>query len=125
LGHHDGVPLYTIGQRKGLGIAAAEPLYVVRLDMDRNQVVVSTKDDVFASSLVAGDMNWIAIDGLAAPMRVSAKIRYGKREGAAEISPLPAGKVKVVFQEPQRAVTPGQSVVFYDGDKVVGGGIIL
>ena len=124
LGHHEGVPLYTIGQRKGLGIAAAHPLYVVDLDMAHNRVVVGGADDVYADSLVAGDLNWIAIDALAEPIAVTAKVRYGKREGRARVEPLAAGKVRVTFAEPQRAVTPGQSVVFYDGDTVVGGGII-
>lgn len=124
LGHHAGVPLYTIGQRKGLGIAAAHPLYVVRLDTAHRQVVVGSAGDVFASGLIAGDMNWIAIDNLQEPLHVMAKIRYGKKEGAACVSPLAEGRVRVDFAEPQRAVTPGQSVVFYDGDTVVGGGII-
>ena len=124
LGHHHGVPFYTIGQRRGLGIAAAEPLYVVELDMQRNRVVVGTGQQVFAAGLIAGDMNWIAIDALQEPMQVSAKIRYGKREGAAVVEPLPNGRVQVRFAEPQRAVTPGQSVVFYDGDRVIGGGVI-
>ncbi|MDD6127154.1 MAG: tRNA 2-thiouridine(34) synthase MnmA [Veillonellaceae bacterium] len=124
LGHHAGVPLYTIGQRKGLGIAAERPLYVVRLDMERHQVVVGGAGDVYAESLVAGDCNWIAIDGLTAPMDVTVKVRYGKKEGAARIEPLPDGRVRATFAEPQRAVTPGQSAVFYDGDVVVGGGII-
>ena len=124
LGHHEGVPLYTIGQRKGLGIAAEHPLYVVQLDMQKNRVVVGGNEDVFAAGLLAGDLNWIAMDTLAAPMQVSAKIRYGNREGRAEVLPLPDGRVHVRFAEPQRAVTPGQSVVFYRGEQVVGGGII-
>lgn len=124
LGHHAGVPLYTIGQRKGLGIAAEHPLYVVRLDMEKNQVVVGGADDVFASGLIASDLNWIAIDALTAPIDVTAKVRYGKREGAAHVEPYADGRVRVTFREPQRAVTPGQSVVFYDGDTVVGGGRI-
>ena len=124
LGLHAGVPLYTIGQRKGLGIAAAHPLYVVRLDTAHRQVVVGSAGDVFASGLIAGDMNWIAIDNLQEPLHVMAKIRYGKKEGAARVSPLAEGRVRVDFAAPQRAVTPGQSVVFYDGDTVVGGGII-
>jgi tRNA-specific 2-thiouridylase len=115
LGHHEGVPLYTIGQRKGLGIAAPEPLYVVALDMDKNQVIVGGADDVFASSLTAGDLNWIAVDDVTEPVRYAAKIRYGKREGMANLTPRADGRLQVDFDEPQRAVTPGQSVVFYDG----------
>jgi len=124
LGHHAGVPLYTIGQRKGLGIAAASPLYVIRLDMEHNRVIVGENADVFSQELIAGDMNWIAIDELRQPMQVAAKIRYGNHEGKAMVSPLPEGRVRVSFAEPQRAVTPGQSVVFYQGDCVVAGGII-
>lgn len=126
LGKHDGVPLYTIGQRKGLGIAASEPLYVVALDMKKNQVIVGGANDVFATGLIASDLNWIAIDGLAAAetREYKAKIRYGKKEGAAKITMLKDGKLKVDFAEKQRAVTPGQSIVFYDGDTVVGGGVI-
>ena len=124
LGRHEGVPLYTIGQRKGLGIAAPMPLYVTKLDMAHDCVIVGGSDAVYSSQLVAGDMNWIAIDALTTRIKVAAKIRYGKREAAATVAPLGDGRVQVRFEEPQRAVTPGQSVVFYDGDSVVGGGII-
>lgn len=124
LGHPEGVPLYTIGQRKGLGIAHPEPLYVVDLDMAHDRVIVGGAKDVYADGLIAGDLSWIAIDALEAPIAVTAKVRYGRREGRAHVEPLVGGKVKVRFEEPQRAVTPGQSVVFYDGDTVVGGGII-
>lgn len=124
LGHHNGVPLYTIGQRRGLGIAAPEPLYVIRLDMMRNQVVVGTNQDVFSKGLLASDLNWIEMDTLSAALEAVVKIRYGKREGKALVSPQPNGQVRVEFAEPQRAVTPGQSVVFYHGEHVLGGGII-
>ena len=124
LGHHEGVPLYTIGQRKGLGIAAAEPLYVVALDMKKNQVVVGRSGEVYAGGLVAGDLNWIAFDAVEKPMRLSAKIRYGKNEAMADVVMRRDGRLQVKFDEPQRAVTPGQSVVFYDEDIVAGGGII-
>jgi len=125
LGKHQGVPLYTIGQRKGLGIAIGKPLYVVEMNYDKNQIVVGCDQDVFASELIAGDLNFISIDALDAPMTVSAKIRYGSREGVATVTPLDNGQVHVKFDEPQRAITPGQSVVFYDGDMVIGGGIII
>ena len=125
LGKHQGLPLYTIGQRKGLGIAAGKPLYVVELDYDKNLVVVGSDRDVFATELIAGDLNFITIDKLEQPMTVSAKIRYGMREGIAVVTPLADGMVNVKFSEPQRAISPGQSVVFYDGDMVIGGGIIL
>lgn len=124
LGRHEGVPLYTVGQRRGLGIAAPRPLYVTELDAARNRVVVGEVEDLFSRALIAAELNWIAIDTPAAPLVVRAKVRYGAREGRATVYPLRGGAVKVVFEEPQRAVTPGQSVVFYDGDSVVGGGII-
>jgi tRNA-uridine 2-sulfurtransferase len=124
LGRHNGVPLYTIGQRRGLGIAAATPLYVIRLDMARNQVVVGENQDVFAEGLIAGDLNWIEMDTLCHPVEAAVKIRYGKREGKALISPLPDHRVRVSFATSQRAVTPGQSVVFYAEDHVLGGGVI-
>lgn len=125
LGRHEGVPLYTIGQRKGLGIAYSEPLYVVRLDMEKNQVVVSGNKDVFAQSLIAERTNWLAFDELTGPMRVNARIRYGAREGLGTVEPLEGGRIKLTFDKPQRAVTPGQSVVLYSGEQVVGGGIIV
>jgi len=125
LGKHKGVPLYTIGQRKGLGIAAKNPLYVVGLDMGKNQVIVGSNEEVFAKELIATDLNWITIDVLKEPMKVSAKIRYGAKEGKALITPIAEDMVKVSFNEVQRAITPGQSVVFYDGDTVVGGGSIV
>lgn len=125
LGRHEGVPLYTIGQRKGLGIAYEKPLYVVKLDMEKNQVVVSGNDDVYREGLIAENTNWLAFDELTSPIRVNARIRYGAREGMGTVTPLSDGKIKVTFDKPQRAVTPGQSVVLYDGEQVVGGGIIM
>ena len=125
LGKHQGLPLYTIGQRKGLGIATGKPLYVVELNYEGNQVVVGSDQDVFGSELIATDLNFITIDTLEEAMTVSAKIRYGSREGIAIVTPLGGGMVNVKFNEPQRAITPGQSVVFYDGDMVIGGGIII
>lgn len=124
LGHHAGVPLYTIGQRRGLGIAAAKPLYVIGLDMAQNQVIVGKEDEVFADTLIAWDVNWLTGAALKEPRRVEAKIRYGSRTAWATVSPLAAAKVEVRFDVLQRAVTPGQSVVFYDGDEVLGGGVI-
>lgn len=124
LGKHEGVPLYTIGQRKGLGIAAPEPLYVHKLDMQRNEVVVGGNQSVFAKGLLASDANWIAIEQLENGMEFGAKIRYGKREAQAKLSLQADGLLKVKFAEPQRAVTPGQFVVFYEGDVLVGGAMI-
>lgn len=123
LGHHLGVPLYTIGQRKGLGIAAPEPLYVVRLDTERNRVIVGGAQDVFFGGLTAGNVSW-TIPAPTEPLRCTAKVRYGRREGACTAEITADGALRVVFDEPQRAVTPGQSVVLYDGECVLGGGII-
>ena len=125
MGRHQGLPMYTIGQRKGLGLAAGKPLYVVALDTERNEVVLGSDSDVFATELIADDMNFIAFDQLASAMKVKAKIRYSAKESDAEISPLADGRVFVKFNQPQRAITPGQSVVFYDEDIIVGGGIII
>ena len=124
LGRHQGAPLYTIGQRRGLGIAAEHPLYVLKIDMVKNQVIVGRNEAVFAAGLVAADMNWLAPEEPGEALCVMAKIRYGKREEEAVLHPLPEGKCRVDFIAPQRAVTPGQSVVFYEGDIVLGGGII-
>lgn len=124
LGKHQGLPLYTVGQRKGLGIAAGHPLYVVELRPDKNEVVLGCNDDVFATSLIANDLNFIAFDELNSQRSVLAKIRYNAKESPAVIEPVGNGKVQVRFVQKQRAITPGQSVVFYEGDQVLGGGII-
>ena len=123
LGKHDGVAFYTIGQRKGLGIAASQPLYVTALDAAKNQVIVGAADAVYAQELIASDLNWTMWDTLAEERTVEAKIRYGKRLAAAHVV-QEGGCVRVCFTDPQRAVTPGQSVVFYENDIVLGGGII-
>ncbi len=125
VGRHKGLHRYTIGQRKGLGIAAEKPLYVVQKDRSENRVLLGDNAELFRDSLRAGDCNWIAFDTLDAPCRVTARTRYNQKETPATITPLESGDVHVQFDTPQRAVTPGQAVVFYDGDTVVGGGTIL
>jgi tRNA-specific 2-thiouridylase len=124
LGEHVGLVNYTVGQRKGLGLAAGRPLYVVELDMANNALIVGDDKDVFFRALVADDLNFIKVDRLEKAMDVTAKIRYHAKEVPAVLSPLPGGEVRLDFAYPERAVTPGQSVVFYDGEDVVGGGII-
>ena len=124
LGKHQGAVRYTIGQRKGLGIAFGEPRYVCAKDMAANTVTLADNDALFSRELIADDLNWIAIPHLAAPMKVLAKIRYKHKEQPAMLYPEPDGAVRVVFEEAQRAITSGQAVVFYDGDYVVGGGRI-
>ncbi|HHX73273.1 MAG TPA: tRNA 2-thiouridine(34) synthase MnmA, partial [Firmicutes bacterium] len=124
LGTHRGLANYTVGQRKGLGIAVGKPLFVVRLDTENNALIVGGKDDVTAGGLIAADVNLILYDRLEATLPVTVKIRYLAKEADATITPLEDGRVRVDFARPERAVTPGQSVVFYQGDDVVGGGII-
>jgi tRNA-specific 2-thiouridylase len=121
---HKGIIHYTVGQRKGLGISFGKPMYVVSVNPDDNTVVLGDENEVFTDSLTASDLNFISIEGLAGEMRVTAKIRYSAKEAAAVIKPLKNGRVSVDFEVPQRAVTPGQSVVFYDGDTIVGGGVV-
>ncbi len=125
VGTHKGLHRYTIGQRKGLGIAAEKPLYVIEKDMTSNRVLLGDNADLFSSGLIATDCNWIAVDTLREPLRVTAKTRYKQAETPATVTPLADGTVRVTFDTPQRAVTAGQAVVFYDGDIVVGGGTIV
>lgn len=124
LGTHRGLPYYTIGQRRGLGLAVAEPLYVVAMDVGRNAIIIGGKDKLWRRELVAENLNFIAIPSLLKPLGVTAMIRYNSPGAEARISPLPQGRVLFSFAEPVRAPTPGQSVVFYQGDLLIGGGII-
>jgi len=124
LGEHRGIYFYTIGQRKGLGISAGDPLYVTAIDQEKNVIVVGPKEEVYGDELVASEVNWIAIERLRQPTEVKAKIRYLHKEAQAIISPLDEDKVRVKFKEPQMAITPGQAAVFYDNDTVIGGGSI-
>ena len=124
LGRHQGIALYTIGQRHGLNIASTEPLYVLCLDTLHNQVIVGSNKELFANGLIAHSLNWLSLDKLEDELHVLAKIRYGSTETPAMLVPLEDNQVKVIFAEAQRAITPGQSVVFYDGTRLLGGGII-
>jgi len=124
LGRHKGIPFYTIGQRRGLGIAYKEPLYVIAIDIADNRIVVGTKKDVLKPDLIADRLNWIATDGIDRPVKVMAKIRYNHKKAKATVTKLDGGAVRVDFDEPQEAPTPGQAVVFYDKDIVLGGGWI-
>ncbi|MBN1938663.1 MAG: tRNA 2-thiouridine(34) synthase MnmA [Candidatus Aminicenantes bacterium] len=124
IGRHEGFLHFTIGQRKGMGIAAAHPLYVVSLDAASNTVVAGPNEALFGKTLVATDVNWVSIPGLEGPRRAEVKIR-SRHEGApATLRPAGERAVAVEFDEPQRAITPGQAAVFYDGDSVLGGGLI-
>lgn len=124
LGKHEGIHHYTIGQRRGLGIAWPEPLYVIGIDPEHNQVIVGTKDQLPGYRLIANRTNWIMFDEPKEPFKTLARIRYRHQESPALVTPMDDGSVKVEFDEPQRAITPGQAIVFYDGDTVVGGGWI-
>ena len=124
LGRHRGIPFYTVGQRKGLGLAFGKPMFVKQINAAENSVVLGENDELAASGLVAGNLSFILFEKLTGRLRVNAKIRYSAKETEAEIMPYREDKVKVTFDEPVRAVTPGQSVVFYQGDTVLGGGII-
>lgn len=124
LGQHQGIHRYTIGQRRGLGVSAPQPLYVVQIDSRKNRVIVGSEAELLRREMIVARPNWIAIAELAEPLRVSVKIRSRHGEAPAVIEAREEGTVKVTFDEPQRAVTPGQAAVFYDGDVVVGGGWI-
>lgn len=125
LGRHKGIIYYTVGQRKGLGITFGKPMYVVAIKPETNEVVLGTNDEVFSEGLIADDTNFIAFDKLEVPMTLMGKIRYSAKPASCKVYPLENGKIKVMFDDMQRAVTPGQAVVFYDGDVLVGGATIV
>ena len=124
IGRHKGIIHYTIGQRRGLGIPAASRLYVCEISPKTNTVVLGDNEDLFSSELEADNVNLISVDSLTEPKRVTAKIRYRHKEQPATAWQTPDGILHVKFDEPQRAITKGQAVVMYDGDEVVGGGVI-
>ena len=124
VGKHCGAVCYTLGQRKGLGIALGAPMYVCSKDMRINTVTVGPESALFATTLIADSWNWFPFENLAEPMRVMAKARYRHAPQPATVYPMENGRAKVVFDTPQRAMTPGQTVALYNGDIVVGGGVI-
>ncbi len=124
LGRHQGIHLFTIGQRRGLGMAAGRPLYVISIDREERTVIVGESEDICRRELIAAEVNWIARDKLIKPRLVKAKIRYRHSLAEATLIPLGEGEVKVKFSSPQQAITPGQAVVFYQGEEVLGGGWI-
>ena len=124
LGRHRGLAAYTLGQRRGLGVSADRPLYVVGKNEAANQVILGDEKDLYSSALTAHSFNWVSIPCPEGPVRVEAKTRYSQRQAEAVVEPLEEGRARIVFDQPQRAVTPGQSVVLYQGDLVIGGGII-
>jgi tRNA-uridine 2-sulfurtransferase len=125
IGQHEGITGFTVGQRKGLKISSPTPFYVLNIDPTSHRVTVGGDADLATRELRAGKVNWISISELISPMRVQIKIRHRHEPAWAALSPAANGEVRAEFDEPQRAVTPGQSAVFYDGDEVVGGGWIL
>jgi tRNA-specific 2-thiouridylase len=125
VGRHAGIHRYTIGQRRGIGIASAQPLYVINIDAPTNQVVVGRQDDLLSTEFMAAGVNWVAFDPPEAEVRAEVRVRYRHAPAAATITPVPNNRVRIRFDEPQRAITPGQATVFYRGDEVVGGGWIV
>lgn len=124
LGAHTGLHGFTIGQRKGLGLASDAPLFVIALDKQKNDVMVGPETMLLRSKAIVSHLNWIHAPGLHQPRQFAAKIRYRAKESPVSVRPLEGRRVEVTFGEPQRAVTPGQALVFYDGDRVMGGGWI-
>jgi tRNA-uridine 2-sulfurtransferase len=124
IGEHAGLHRYTVGQRRGIGISAPDPLYVVKIDVPRNRLVVGKREDLYGKSFVAAGVNWIAIAPPDSAVRANVRIRYRSAEEPATVMPVDSGRVRVEFDSPQPAITPGQAAVFYDGDSVVGGGWI-
>jgi tRNA-specific 2-thiouridylase len=125
LGQHNGTHRYTVGQRKGLGVTAPDPLYVLQIEDSSRKITLGTEQQLYRTELRARDLNWISIPELTEPIRVDAKVRHRHPESLAWVYPEADGEVRVVFDEPQRSITPGQSVVFYQGDEVTGGGWIV
>lgn len=124
LGEHDGIHNYTIGQRKGIGIAAERPLYVIGIDAGKNQVIVGDRTDAQTPEFTVQRVNWVSIAAPAAPIQAEVQVRYRSQPVTAAIIPLADERVKVVFDEPQFSITPGQAAVWYQGDLLLGGGII-
>lgn len=124
IGTHPGIAFYTVGQRKGLGLAARQPLYVLKIVPERNAIVVGEREGLYSPGLTAEDLNWVSLEQPAEPIRVAARIRYRATEVPATARVLEDGTLAVEFDEPQRAVSPGQAVVLYQGDAVAVGGTI-
>jgi tRNA-specific 2-thiouridylase len=125
IGEHTGVHRYTVGQRRGIGVSRALPLYVVKVEAGENRVVVGEAAELFSDEFVGAGVNWIAFDDPPESERADVRIRYRHTESPALITPLADGRVRVKFDEPQRAITPGQAAVFYRGDEVIGGAWIV
>lgn len=125
LGEHAGIHRYTIGQRRGLGIAHEKPLYVTQIERLKNQIIVGEADELESLEFIAKGVNWVAFDEPSEPVRAEVKVRYRHEPSPATIYALPDNRARIVFDEPQRAITPGQATIFYNGEEVVGGGWII
>ncbi len=125
IGEHSGIHRYTIGQRRGLGISHEKPLYVTQIERARNQIVVGEAEELDCLEFVAKGVNWVAFDEPSDPVHAGVRVRYRHEPAPAIIYALPDNRARIVFDEPQRAITPGQATVFYDGEEVVGGGWIV
>ncbi|HEX7175653.1 MAG TPA: aminomethyltransferase beta-barrel domain-containing protein, partial [Pyrinomonadaceae bacterium] len=125
VGTHGGVQRYTVGQRRGLGLARELPVYVVRVDAEANRVVIGGAEELLSQEFTAAGVNWVAFDEPAGSVRAEVRVRYRHQESPATVTPLAEGRARVRFDEPQRAITPGQATVFYRGEEVVGGGWIV
>jgi tRNA-specific 2-thiouridylase len=121
VGHHNGVHNFTIGQRKGLGFSAGKPLYVLSIDTQKNRVVVGDDDALRTTSFEVNDVNWVSIEQPSGPIRATVKIRHKHEPAPAIVEALDDARARIIFDTPQRAITPGQGAVFYDGDRVLGG----
>jgi tRNA-specific 2-thiouridylase len=124
VGKHAGIHRYTIGQRRGLGIAHEKPLYVTAIERAKNQIIVGGENELDSLEFTARGVNWIALETPTDPVRADVRIRYRHEPAAATLHPLAGDRTRIIFDEPQRAITPGQTTIFYNGDEVVGGGWI-
>jgi tRNA-specific 2-thiouridylase len=125
IGAHQGIHRYTVGQRRGLGLSSERPLYVISIDANQNRVVVGQQEELLSEEFVAAGVNWVAVDSPVEPLRAEVRVRYRHQPTPATITPLPQARATITFDEPQRAITPGQATVFYSGDEVIGGGWIV
>jgi tRNA-specific 2-thiouridylase len=125
IGRHEGIHRYTIGQRRGMGIANERALYVISIDADKNRVTAGSSEELLSSEFTVARVNWIAFDDPKEPVRAEVRVRYRHTAAPATIFPLDDDRARIVFDEPQRAITPGQASVFYRGDEVIGGGWIV
>jgi len=125
IGRHEGIHHYTVGQRRGMGIANERPLYVISIDAEKNRVTAGPSEDLLSNEFTVARVNWIAFDDPKEPLRAEVRVRYRHTAAGALITPLENQRARIVFDEPQRAITPGQASVFYRGDEVIGGGWIV